>query len=138
MDEIDMKIQGMMKEPYPVYEEIPDEVFDKIAEFFTSKDKNDKIYVRNKLNQWFEIQGAIIDFLPGSYTLYSENESIYSLYLDKGSVKLENIFSHINGSIAYHKKGGGKYYYIFKKPVKIKILLNGKILKHFDFEVQYA
>jgi hypothetical protein len=138
MDEIDMEVQRIMKEPYPVYEEIPDSSFDKIAEFFTSKNKNNMIYVRNKLNQWFEIQGAVIDFIPGSFTLYSGNDSIYSLYLDKGSVKLENIFSHINGSVAYHKNGSGKYYYIFKKPIKIKILLDGKILKHFDFEVQYA
>ena len=134
MDAIDLEIQEMLKNPVEVFKSIEDDdtTLNDIFDMFPGRPK----FLKKALNIPLKLTAAEIMIRTGGFRIYTDKGSFFGNQWDNCDVKLQVRLSESKGVEVYHNKDGAGYYvYVFKEPVDFKVILKGKILKSYDFEV---
>lgn len=134
MDAIDMEIQEMLKKPVENYKLIEDD--DTTLRDFFAKFPSRTILLRKAINIPLKLMAAEIMIRTGGFRLYTDKGVFYGNQWDNCDIRLQERLNEINGVEPYHNKDGSGYYaYIFDNTVNFKVILKGKFLKAYDFEV---
>ncbi len=137
MDGYDTEMKEMLRDikNERQYVAITYEDIDRIGKFFEQQSSKKLVPISKAVGREISIIGADIQLI-GGFTLYTETEQIYATFLDNCTIKLEKIFSDLPIGTAYHNKDStGKYLYMFPEKLRMVIRLNGRVLKHYEFEV---
>lgn len=140
MDQIDMEIKQMLKNKTPNdrsrYIPIPYEDVEKITYYLKLQENKPLIPLEDVINREIDVQGADVS-LAGGFTIYTKNSRIHGTFRDNGSTKLDTTLYNLNvGNVYQHRAFSGQYLYIFPHSVSIKVKLEGRLLKHYRFEVE--
>jgi len=139
MDQIDMQINEMLKRS-PLteqrqYVKMDFTNADEIRSFVDSHSNKPVKPLSKFINKEIKVFGADIRITAG-FNLFTDDYIIYSTFMDNCTIKLEKVLYDFSGGIAYHNKDSSGYYlYIYPEPIKLTIRLDGRILKHYEFEV---
>ena len=138
MDQIDMEINGMLKKikEEREYVEIGYEDIDKINRFFEEQSDKRIVPLRKAVN--WEIHVVGVEIRPsGGFTIFTEAEQIYGSFNDNCSIKLESMLAELPYGTAYHNRDlTGRYLYIYPEKLRLIVRLEGRIFKHYEFEVE--
>ena len=134
MDEIDIEIKQMLESLRTGESEITDERYKDIKEL-----QRDKARVRledyvKSYNGLTEILGGEVHLVEGTFKLYTRTYEIYSGPFDNFVSQMLSFLSNSETERLHNKDNTGLYFYIPYKPIKAKLTLQGRILKHFHVE----
>lgn len=131
----DKEISEMLDNPEPSYAPLNKENSKRIEEFIRSNSSAKPIQMENMINIPISVNGVSLNLRSG-FSIYSDLGEIYGTSFDNCTICLEDRLSTLRNKEVFHEKdGSGFYLYVFYNPIKMKIVLNGKIFKRYDFMI---
>ena len=132
----DEEIKEMMSKTEPdqqAYEPMSGVNHLAITEFLA---KNNRVNVKliNRANRALLIEGAEVNVVDGSFSLYTNNERMYVNSWDNLSTRIKNALMEVKQKRVF-SKGNGFYFFLFEPPASFRVNVSGKMFRKYTFEV---
>lgn len=101
---------------------------------FLMKDNRVNAKLINRANRILLMEGAEVNTVSGSFSLYTHSEKIYANSWDNLSNRFKDALMEVKQKRVF-SKNNGFYFFLFEKPVAFRVNVSGKMYRKYVFEV---